>query len=585
MVHSTHNSNSISSNLLYGLTLLLAAALPFEIIKRTFALTWIELTNLELIAYATVGVFILDLLDLHRRERLLRVLERGRSLLLPALTFIGLAALSAAFAPSHRLDAFKFVARLVTGVYVTVLVAYVADSRRRVAGISWALILGAGISACIGLGDVAGITALAPIFDLFRAAPSRVGGILRLSATFQYTTIASMFFEMVTPVALALAVTAGTRAKRITALGIALLCVSAIVLTLTRTGMVTVAVVALFLAGLSLFHSHARALRRPAILAGSTLVIVAALLAFQTTAFRTRLTTENDLNWYGAAYAVPPDLTLQAGDTTTVTVEVTNTGEIPWDPTGDTPFVLGYFWLTADGEQELDLGHQEVPLPRRVPPGETIQLTTRLAPPLPAGTYQLAWSMLQRDILWFHDRDVPAATTMVEIRPNDAAPQPTPPPTTPRDEVATVPPTVGRRTLWRAALQMFVERPLLGVGPDNFRQLYGRYLGMDEWDEGLHANNMYLELLADFGLLGAVAFGIMLLAAGRHLIATLRITTSATLAVWTAGIAGALLAFLTHGFLDYFLEFAPTYLLFWIVLGMIVALYQLARIGDANATR
>jgi beta-lactamase regulating signal transducer with metallopeptidase domain len=38
------------------------------------------------------------------------------------------------------------------------------------------------------------------------------------------------------------------------------------------------------------------------------------------------------------------------------------------------------------------------------------------------------------------------------------------------------------------------------------------------------------------------------------------------------GLSAALLVFLVHGLFDYFLEFTPTYLLWWIVLASLVAI-------------
>ena len=47
----------------------------------------------------------------------------------------------------------------------------------------------------------------------------------------------------------------------------------------------------------------------------------------------------------------------------------------------------------------------------------------------------------------------------------------------------------------------------LGVGPDNFRLLYGAYAGLPGADARTHSNNMYLEMLAGGGLRGGAAFG------------------------------------------------------------------------------
>ena len=53
---------------------------------------------------------------------------------------------------------------------------------------------------------------------------------------------------------------------------------------------------------------------------------------------------------------------------------------------------------------------------------------------------------------------------------------------------------------------MLWSHPLLGVGPDNFRFLYGAYLDLEEWDHKLHSNNMYLEFLVGSGIPGGLLF-------------------------------------------------------------------------------
>jgi O-antigen ligase len=111
---------------------------------------------------------------------------------------------------------------------------------------------------------------------------------------------------------------------------------------------------------------------------------------------------------------------------------------------------------------------------------------------------------------------------------------------------------------------MIEQHPLLGVGPDNFRHTYGRYLGLAAWDERVHANNLYLELLADDGVLGAAAFALVIGWALRRLpVARGR---------WVVGLCASLATFFLHGMLDYFLDFTPIYLLFWMVVGLCASL-------------
>ena len=97
---------------------------------------------------------------------------------------------------------------------------------------------------------------------------------------------------------------------------------------------------------------------------------------------------------------------------------------------------------------------------------------------------------------------------------------------------------------------MFVDHPF-GAGPDNFRLQYGRYLGAVRWDTRVYSNNLYLELLTGSGILGLVAFGLMLAAKQWQF-------ESFCLAIGV---------FLVHGLVDVFLMATPIYFAFWILMG------------------
>ena len=94
----------------------------------------------------------------------------------------------------------------------------------------WAVAIGAGASGLLGLGEASGWPALEPVLNLFKVAPTRVGADLRVSGSFQYATIASMYFEMVAPLALVLAATATRRSLRWLGLAIAVVCTANVVL-------------------------------------------------------------------------------------------------------------------------------------------------------------------------------------------------------------------------------------------------------------------------------------------------------------------------------------------------------------------
>ncbi len=68
---------------------------------------------------------------------------------------------------------------------------------------------------------------------------------------------------------------------------------------------------------------------------------------------------------------------------------------------------------------------------------------------------------------------------------------------------------VERRAHWQAALEMFQDAPWVGVGFGNYAVMYPMY-ALPKWDDPLgHAHNYYLNVLAEAGALGFVAYVIL----------------------------------------------------------------------------
>ena len=388
-------------------------------------------------------------------------------------------------------------------------------------------------------------------------------------------------------------------------MAIAAVCTANVVLSLSRAGILTLGLMSgvLFLAAWRM--PQVRRVVLPAVVSAGVLLGGVAILAARNPVFDLRLVTESDADWYGAAYSAPTALSLLSADSATVAVDIRNEGRIVWSSSGNRPFALGYRWLTADGTGVLNVSPGEVALTDDVAPGETIHLQTLVqVPALPAGTYRLDWGMLQRDVLKFYERGWANAETAVTVAAPAGASALSLPAVLERDD-AEAPWVVGRLELWGAALRLIQTRPLLGVGPDNFRHLYGAELGLETWDERVQANNLYLEVLADVGLFGLAAFLWVVFAplnVARRLLtarfarslsrnkdrslqenfspndsfdtgrgAAQRPSASGRDMVVVLGLALAIAAFLVHGLLDSFLAFTPTALLLWMLLGMLVA--------------
>ena len=86
----------------------------------------------------------------------------------------------------------------------------------------------------------------------------------------------------------------------------------------------------------------------------------------------------------------------------------------------------------------------------------------------------------------------------------------------------------GRWPLWRATWAMFLDAPWWGHGPHTFVQLYRSYLhqlGLPTSSLVIPwAHNLYLEVLAERGLIGFIALAVLL---GHGLVAAWRLQTAA----------------------------------------------------------
>jgi O-antigen ligase len=125
-----------------------------------------------------------------------------------------------------------------------------------------------------------------------------------------------------------------------------------------------------------------------------------------------------------------------------------------------------------------------------------------------------------------------------------------------------------RTEFWSTAVDMFRDRPLLGVGPDNFRWRFADYSSIAADNLGIHAHDQYLETLADTGILGLVSFAWLIATLMRLGVERSRYAARARDRVWRVALLASLAAWLTHAVLDDFERFWPTSVAFWLILGL-----------------
>jgi hypothetical protein len=108
---------------------------------------------------------------------------------------------------------------------------------------------------------------------------------------------------------------------------------------------------------------------------------------------------------------------------------------------------------------------------------------------------------------------------------------------------------VERMAHWQAALDMWENHPLLGVGIGNYAVAYPDY-ALPRWDDPLgHAHNYYLNVAAETGFIGLAAYLILWLAAFWQSWRAVRVSRG----VWqsiAAGLLGMIVALSAHNMFD-----------------------------------
>jgi O-antigen ligase len=147
---------------------------------------------------------------------------------------------------------------------------------------------------------------------------------------------------------------------------------------------------------------------------------------------------------------------------------------------------------------------------------------------------------------------------------------------------------ISRLMLWSTAWDYFVRFPVFGVGWGNFTHLYGSDLSSFFQPDALAVHNIYLQLLAETGLVGFVAFLYLVVQSWRQARSQWRSSIDFLDLALAFGVLGALLSVLVQGFVDFLLEGQiPT--LLWVLLALLVASGRLqcksvvCRVGPSGA--
>ncbi|MBP8001649.1 MAG: O-antigen ligase family protein [Chloroflexi bacterium] len=543
--------------------LLLAFSLPFELDRPLLTVGPLAITNVEVLLALTIALTALT------------VVRRPWQLLWPPrywlwlIFFAGGLLVSTVFAPMHQLNALKASLRLLTGILLALTTLPIVQSRRQSYAVAGALLGGGIAAAAIGFAETLTGTEFAWL-SWWRGKVTVAGPFIRLTGPFDYANQTAMFIEATLPLLLAfiwwVVYRSWPRSWRMTvAVGLGLVFLGylqASFLTFSRASFATLFLVS---GGMGVWCYYRQPPGRQQQgrwwlgFAAATLIGVG-LNSIINSGFRLRLQTATQEEWYRASFVVPDHLEMKANETTSVTLTLANEGSLVWRSDGLPPIILAARWVNPVNQQQF--GQLRWPLPHPLNPGQLVTLTVPVKAPANAGPYELHWDLVQENVTWFSYQSGLVVVTKVEVS-SGTAEAPAVVVGSPAWEYPA--PIPDRQTLWRLAGQLWWERPLTGIGLDNFRLIYGERLSLKNWNTTIHTNNWYIEILVTTGLVGAMPFFIWL---ACLVIDIGQQTRRPGITMWQVALAAAILTFLVHGLLDFFLLFSATGLLFWLLIGL-----------------
>jgi len=142
---------------------------------------------------------------------------------------------------------------------------------------------------------------------------------------------------------------------------------------------------------------------------------------------------------------------------------------------------------------------------------------------------------------------------------------------------------VSRLAIWGGAFTVFARSPVLGTGFGNLQTLLGGLLNLPEGWTG-DAHNLYLELLAETGLVGFLAFTFLIVVALRTALQRYRDSREESCRIIGFAVFAAIVGVLVHGTVDYLFHTTPQVAaLLFLALGILRAQGSRQSIGSLRA--
>ena len=373
-----------------------------------------------------------------------------------------------------------------------------------------ALGVGAIVVIIFAVCEALGIRPITQWLNSFRSTVPFVD-VYRVISTLDHPNSLAMYLELTLPFVIVWLVTTQCLRVRLMLMSVLVLGTLMMVLSLSRGGMVSFAV-ALLLFAIVAFRMGQRfqALINIAMVAGLCIMLMVQSVLMPR--LMVRLTSEgSNAAWYNAIYDAPAYIQAAPDETLSIAIKITNTGLITWHTTGQQPVNLAYHMICPGGLSQQDFNIARMPeskylvtegprtgLPQVVPRGETVDLNVTMTAPSTAGTYWIAWDLIQESVTWFSDKGLQPAITVLEISGDKTALSCNGHITRPdlHDQPS-------RLVLWETALRIIGDHSLVGVGTRNFPVYFQKYTAITLATPPPHPHNLYLALLVDYGVFSA----------------------------------------------------------------------------------
>jgi O-antigen ligase len=133
---------------------------------------------------------------------------------------------------------------------------------------------------------------------------------------------------------------------------------------------------------------------------------------------------------------------------------------------------------------------------------------------------------------------------------------------------------VTRLGIWAGAGLVFAGNPVIGVGYGNFKTALTSAIAVPD-GYMLDAHNLYLELLAETGIIGFVAFAILIIASVRCARRMFRSSDEEMISIAGFAVIAAIAGVLVHGMVEYVFHNSPQCAAMFFLLVSLAGAYEL----------